>query len=95
MKKELMKVARKLESLGLVEEAAVIKSATHLEDGYYGCSICETPYMGGTKGSRIEGGVHLCPVCNDEMSDAELIKRKMVAFEPFKRTYRTYDWNLD
>lgn len=52
MSKDLIKVANKLESIGLYEEASVIRSAMYLGEGYLTCDECGTRYAEGRGDSK-------------------------------------------
>lgn len=91
MKKDLMKVAKKLEYLGLLEEAAAIKVAIELGSGY---SFCEGKGCGNRYktelGSKTIDGKDLCPRCSGSVTDEEFRRRREVALQPF-RSRRSWD----
>lgn len=91
MSKDLLKVARKLESIGLNKEASIIKSAMYLGEGYLTCDECGARYPEGRGGSRSGKGMDICKVCSGDISSEDLDKKRRGAFESFKQKV----YNLD
>jgi len=91
MSKDLIKVANKLESIGLYEEASIIRSAMYLGEGYLTCDKCGTRYAEGRGGSMSGRGMDICKVCSGDISPEDFQKHRSGAHESFKK--RKY--NLD
>jgi hypothetical protein len=91
MSKDLLKVAKKLESIGLHKEASIIKSAMYLGEGYLTCDECGTRYAEGKGGSRSGRGMDICKFCSGDISPEDLDKSRRGAFESFKQKV----YNLD
>jgi hypothetical protein len=98
----LVKVANKLDSLGLTKEADYIdfmikkattinKTAMYLGEGYLTCDECGTRYAEGKGGSRSGRGMDICRGCSGDISSENLDKKRRGAFESFKQKV----YNLD